>query len=238
MTYSGPVEPSQLRSLPTGEIALILLNGWAKTSGGLNPNSLFRSAEQAYRHNGEPDVAVLLQRLSDAWGWLIARGLLAPDPSQSSGDWYRLTARGTEIAGDEHALAVLDAEDRLSMDLHPLLREKVRPIFSLGDHETAAFAAMKAVEVRVRSISGLDGLGVNLMRAAFKKDGGPLADGDADGGEQVATMELFAGAIGTFKNPVSHRTVDFGDPAEAAEVVLLADLLMRLLDRVEQRSWP
>ena len=51
--------------------------------------------------------------------------------------------------------------------------------------------------------------------------------------EQVATMELFAGAIGTFKNPASHRTVDYSDPTEAAEVVLLADLLMRLLDRVE-----
>ena len=48
-------------------------------------------------------------------------------------------------------------------------------------------------------------------------------------------MELFAGAIGTFKNPPSHRQVDFADPTEASEVVLLADLLMRLLDRVEDR---
>jgi uncharacterized protein (TIGR02391 family) len=75
---------------------------------------------------------------------------------------------------------------------------------------------------------------VKLMREAFKQ-GGPLADARADGGEQVATMELFAGAIGTFKNPTSHRPVSYEDPAEAAEVVLLADLLMRLLDRVEQR---
>lgn len=46
-------------------------------------------------------------------------------------------------------------------------------------------------------------------------------------------MDLFKGAIGLFKNPASHRRVDFTDPTEAAEVVLLADLLMRLLNKIE-----
>lgn len=46
-------------------------------------------------------------------------------------------------------------------------------------------------------------------------------------------MELFAGALGTFKNPPSDRQVDYADPTEASEAVLLADLLMRLLDRLE-----
>jgi hypothetical protein len=52
----------------------------------------------------------------------------------------------------------------------------------------------------LRELAGVDGLGVNLMRAAFRKDGGVLTDSAADPGEQVATMALFAGAIGTFKN--------------------------------------
>jgi uncharacterized protein (TIGR02391 family) len=54
-------------------------------------------------------------------------------------------------------------------------------------------------------------------------------------GEADATLQLFSGAIGTFKNPTSHRSVEYGDATEASEVVLFADLLMRLLDRVELR---
>lgn len=46
-------------------------------------------------------------------------------------------------------------------------------------------------------------------------------------------MEMFAGAIGLFKNPPSHRRVDYSDPTEAAEVVLLADLLLRILNRLD-----
>lgn len=51
-------------------------------------------------------------------------------------------------------------------------------------------------------------------------------------------MALFWGAIGVFKNPSSHRQVDYKDPTQAAEVVLLADLLLRLLDDVEARLGP
>jgi hypothetical protein len=61
--------------------------------------------------------------------------------------------------------------------------------------------------------------------------GKPLAPAGVDRGEVVAEMELYAGALGLFKNPTSHRFVDYGSATEAAEVVLLADLLLRLLDR-------
>lgn len=219
------------------ECALILLSGLAKVAT-VNSNNTFRGAEQAFRHNSEPATSKLLERLSDAWAWLESKALIGPDTTQTSGSWQRVTERGRRVAADPNALTALDAEDRLAFYLHPLLEGKVRAMFALGDHETPAFVAMKAVEVSVRSFAGADGsrLDVKLMREAFKSDAGPLADSDADKGEQVATMELFAGAIGAFKNPASHRTVDYADPTEAAEVVLLADLLMRLLDRIEQRS--
>jgi Protein of unknown function (Hypoth_ymh) len=66
--------------------------------------------------------------------------------------------------------------------------------------------------------------------------GGPLHREETQAGEAVATMDLFKGAIGLFKNPASHRRVDLDDATEAAEIVLLADLLMRILDRLEDTS--
>ena len=71
------------------------------------------------------------------------------------------------------------------------------------------------------------------MRQSFKPDGGPLADAiSIRDVEQSGTMELFSDAIGTFKNPPSHRRVDHDNPTGASEVVMLADLLMRMLDRI------
>lgn len=135
-------------------------------------------------------------------------------------------------------MGALWASQRLAGDLHPILEEKVRPIFNLGDYETACFAAMKAVEVEVRRVSKLEDavIGVDLMHRAFRPEGGPLADAGAHPSERTAIMALFAGAIGAFKNPSSHRTVLFDDALEAVEVVQLADLLLRLLGRAEQRS--
>jgi hypothetical protein len=41
--------------------------------------------------------------------------------------------------------------------------------------------------------------------------------------------------MGTYKNAASHRTVRFDDPMEGAEVLKLANLLLRIVHRAEQR---
>lgn len=96
---------------------------------------------------------------------------------------------------------------------------------------------MKEVEVRVRELSELPNelIGVRLMRQAFDQKGGPLTDISHEGGEQQARSDLFAGAIGSFKNPTSHRVVTYQNPTEASKIILLDDLLMRILDSIERK---
>jgi uncharacterized protein (TIGR02391 family) len=182
-------------------------------------------------------VEVLLNRVADAWAWLEAHALLAKDPQDVGGPWQRVSELGAELINDPNAITKLWAADSLAGDLDPALGS-AKSNFALGDYETAAFAAMKAVEVEVRRVASLPNelLGVNLMRKAFSPKDGTLRDPEAEGGEQQATADLFAGAIGAYKNPASHRTVQFDDPVEAAEVIQLADLLLRILHRAEKRA--
>jgi hypothetical protein len=79
----------------------------------------------------------------------------------------------------------------------------------------AAFHAMKGVEVSVRDAASLgpELIGVDLKRAAFSLESGPLTD--MEGGERVGRIELFAGAVASYKNPHSHRDVNLDDPYEA-----------------------
>lgn len=164
----------------------------------------------------------------EAVHWLRMKGLVMQDPSQSSACFVYITKRGGQVLDD--GLQRHQITERLDVAVKPAL-QPAKELYLQGRFDTAAFEAMKAVEVAVREAAklGNDALGVTMMRTALGKSG-PLTDSDAEPGEQVAAMELFAGAIGTFKNPSSHRYVDFDDPTLAGEVIVLADLLLRLLN--------
>lgn len=48
-----------------------------------------------------------------------------------------------------------------------------------------------------------------------------MADINAEKGERQARSDLFAGAMGSYKNSHSHRDVDLDNPDEAYELVML-----------------
>lgn len=192
----------------------------------------------------EPEVA---RALSEAWEWLAREELIALDPvavavsEQAGHDPYFVTRWGLEVAAEGvKALDLTRARRRLGLELHPILARPLRRLVRVGAFEEAAFVALREVEQRVRLLAqqptGRNGplRGDKLMTAAFK-EGGPLADPEAEPPEQQGQMNLFKGAFAAFRNPLSHRSIELRDPIEAAEVVLFADLLMRQLDHIERR---
>lgn len=174
-------------------------------------------------------------RVSEAWAWLESEGFLAPVPTPGPDNgWRYVTDRGWDLQSGKVDPATFVAGKFLPMgSLHPRLEEKVRPLYVQGDYETAVFAAMKCVEVAVRDAAGLGAAdyGVDLMRKAFNKDAGPLAMQFEVVAEREAVSHLFAGALGLLKNPSSHREVNIVDPLEAADIIRLADLMLRIVDR-------
>ena len=86
--------------------------------------------------------------------------------------------------------------------------------------------------MRVRQLSRLpaDLVGIQLMRKAFDIDNGPLSDQQLPRAEREALSRLFAGAIGCYKNPHSHRDVEV-NVNEAFGMLLVASHLLQVLDR-------
>lgn len=228
--------PDELVDLPEDELGLRLLRLVVEHGQGHLLNRHNIGLVGTWEGLGpEATTKQFLQVVVEAWDWLAAQRLVARLPGET-GEFAFVTRRGHRVLEAEDGPALLRAEARLDVDLHPSIARRARRQFLLGEYELAALAAMKQVEITVRQLARASegDIGVKLMRLAFKSDGS-LADPQLEAGEQQATSDLFAGAIGVFKNPSSHREVQFDDPTYAAEVVLLADLLLRMLDRISHR---
>jgi len=208
------------------QLGLLILNDLLATNESNEYNYLLR-ASRDYRNAAAEAIA-------EAMAWLRSRALIARKPGQSSDASIFVTRTGRRVAAD--GPQSFYASERLQGAVHVRIESLVRPQFLIGQYELGVFAAMKAVEVRVRELGefGDEVVGVDLMNKAFGPTGS-LTDSRAVKGEQDGTRALFAGAYAVLRNPAGHREVNYDSVTEAAEAVQTASLLMRILDRTATR---
>lgn len=158
----------EVLALPIDDLAMRVLLDAHDTREWNWHNWLIKAKNHAYP--SRPDVLTVL---SEAWAWLINRGLVVWDPRQSAEAAIVVSRQGAEAM--TRGLHWLRAVQRLDVELVPVLETKARPQFLRGDFEAAAFMAMKEVEVRVRTMANLpnDMIGTRLMQTAFNPPAKP-----------------------------------------------------------------
>jgi uncharacterized protein (TIGR02391 family) len=175
--------------------------------------------------------AAVAQAVAEAVGWLKANLLLITAPGNSNPGNLVLSRQAAKLNSGSFPNFIAATTFPKSL-LHPSIADDVWLNLVRGDLGIAVFIAFRAVEEKVRSAGGYAAtdLGVDLMRRAFDADKGPLTKASDPTSERQALAHLFAGAIGSYKNNHSHRTVTIADTREAQEMVMLASHLLRIVD--------
>jgi uncharacterized protein (TIGR02391 family) len=155
-----------------------------------------------------------------------------PLPGSGGSQGFFITRRGQKLIDRSAFTSYRQATLLPRSLLHPCIDVRVYPSFLRGAYDTAIFEALREVEVAVRDAAGFgpEKFGRSLMREAFAPAVGPLTDKAALKAEQESLADLFAGAVGLYKNASSHRTGTVNDPVIASEIILLASHLLKLVD--------
>ncbi len=176
--------------------------------------------------------------LREAWAWLEGAALLIPDTAYSGPHEMKVLSRRAKSIAAESIDGRRLPYRKIEKDwLNSRIRDNVWSLFIRGRYDTAVFEAMKSVEIAVREAGGFSDAdyGIDMIARAFNEERGPLRDANAQPAERAALRSLFIGAFGSYKNPHSHRQVLLDDPDEAAEIILLANHLLRI---IESRPMP
>lgn len=203
-----------------------LLNSIHNNGGNHNPILNISNFNQSKKIEVE-------QAILEAWSWLEVQGFIVWPDTTNGANGYRKLSRIADRFTDEAKAANYVFSSKFSKELlHPRIAGKIWNLFVREEYEIAVLQAFKEVEVYVRDAAKLkpEDIGTSLMRKAFNRDNGALADKNLPEAEREAVANLFAGAIGTFKNPQSHRYAAVTSPEEAMEMIMIANYLLRTVD--------
>ncbi len=230
-------DPQTLLALDTPEAALVLLQNLAEGNEGSSPmrpvlmGNFFNPVGSPVNSYPAQFREAITEHLIMAWQWLLRENLLIPAPGNTAG-WVCVSSRGhkavTKEAFDKYRHAALLPQGML----HPSISATAFSAFLRGQYDIAIFAAFRALENMVREVCKYpsQAVGVKLMRDAFDVKIGPLTDRALVSGEQEAMSNVYAGVMGLFKNPASHRLNAFSSPEQAVSLVMFANYLINQVE--------
>ena len=130
------------------------------------------------------------------------------DQNTTMGEVTHLDVKDYDKVGQplqENGMGTSRADLLSKLELHPVITQKVLPIFEKGIYDPAVLEAFKQVEIAVREAGGYTkaDYGNKLMSKAFAEVDGNLTDPNQHPDEKNARKLLFLGVIGAYKTPVA-----------------------------------
>lgn len=232
-----------LLALEIPEAALVLLQHLASGNEGssrMRPvfmGNFFNEGLTPARAYPAEHREAITEHLTMAWQWLLRENLLIPAPGNTHG-WVCVSSRGHKAVAREEFDKYRHAALLPRGILHPSMSATAFSAFVRGEYDIAIFASFRALENMVREVCEYpkEVLGVKLMRDAFDPKGGPLTDRALAHAERESMAHVYAGAIGLFKNPTSHRLNAFTGAEQAVSLVLFANSLIKQVEELARTN--